>query len=209
LRARIALALLLVGAAPDRFRVRMRDHWQLASAAQSAVIQGDLPGARAAAARLADLSTEDVGPRLDPGLPRLVSAALALESAGDLPTAALAVAGLGGVCGDCHTVNGRGPGDAVVPRSEWSDEAPMPRHQLAADDLWLGIVAPSDVAWSRGARELATTRIPIPDPALAERQDEVARLAARALESTEDRGLVYAEILATCADCHDAVHQAR
>jgi mono/diheme cytochrome c family protein len=83
----------------------------------------------------------------------------------------------------------------------------MPRHQLAADELWLGIGGPSDASWTRGAHELATMRIPVPDSSFAPWQDTMVDLATRAETSAPaDRVEVYAEILANCADCHGAVH---
>jgi hypothetical protein len=64
-------------------------------------------------------------------------------------------------------------------------------HQLAADWLWLGLVAPSDPAWDRGARALVALA---PDGPLG-------AAAARAVGVTDPalRANVYADLVQTCA----------
>ena len=187
----------------------MRDHQLLTSAAQSAVIQGDLPGARAAGAALADLSPEQVHARLDPGLPKLVNASREVASAADLQAAATAVGTLGAVCADCHAATGHGPRADGQTTTGWGEEAHMPRHQWAADRMWLGLIAPSAEAWDGGARDLGAHRIPLAQdagPREVAAEAEIRRLAAAAPDAitTEARAAAYGELLATCAGCHTA-----
>lgn len=120
------------------------------------------------------------------------------------------------VCGDCHDLHERGP---AVPRTQpapWVDppetlDSRMHRHEVGVSQMWDGLVLPSEKAWRAGT--ITITRAPLRAPELAdEAVDEATRSrienvrmlakAARAATTYDDRGRVYGELIASCADCH-------
>jgi hypothetical protein len=200
----LPLSVTLV-AADSPMRIRMRDHAALADAAQSSVIASDLAGARAAGQRLAELSPDNTPDRLEPGLPKLVLAARALAAAPDLAAAGAAVGALGSTCGSCHAATGGGPraDRDAVPSALFSETAEMARHRWAADWLWLGLIAPSDPAWTRGVDALsAAPPPPGPRGEPGARAFADARQAVTAATTEEARGTAYGALVASCAGCH-------
>lgn len=192
------LLLVLLGStrSEDALTARMHTHLRLAASLHAETVRGHLEVVRELAARLAHLPPGDVPPELQTRLAALSAEAGALARAGDLEAAAIGVSRLGTACGACHEAVGRGP---TVRARAWPppddpDGAPMVRHQWAMDWLWLGLVAPSDAAWSRGARELARVA---PDARLAALADR-----AVSLEGPAERADATAELLVTCAACH-------
>ncbi|HKU39243.1 MAG TPA: hypothetical protein VJR89_13875, partial [Polyangiales bacterium] len=120
------------------------------------------------------------------------------------------------VCGDCHDLHQRGP-ERVRPEPEpWRDppeelEARMLRHQIGAEQLWEGLVLPSETSFRSGITTLTRAPLRAPerrgepiDEAMNARIEKVRALAkaARAATTYEARGQVYGELIATCADCH-------
>lgn len=80
--------------------------------------------------------------------------------------------------------------------------AQMHRHAWATEQLWLGLTAPSRVAWVAGAQVVASQG--------ADRNDDLAvalgplrELGLRAVTARRnERPALYGEILGTCATCH-------
>lgn len=208
---------VLVGAAPpdsSSVPLRMRTHWRLAASMETELIRGNLDVVRTMAGRLADLPPEELPSELRGPLEQLRLAAGAVENADDIDQAAVAVAQLGATCASCHMHTNRGPSDhpRSVPPEGW-DERRMTRHQWAADWMWLGLIAPSQSAWDRGATELA--RAPLLDadtprlPGFAQLESDVLSIAARAVGQTDpvDRAKLTGELLAACATCHRLVDE--
>lgn len=134
--------------------------------------------------------------------------------AADLADASRRLAALATKCGDCHATLG-GPATLT---SEPSDDAfgalpRMKRHEWAAARLWEGLVGPSDLAWRAGVRVLADAPLELESQApgtspIAELTRSVHDLAtsAGATQSSVDRNAVFAELMTTCAACHQRLH---
>lgn len=144
------------------------------------------------------------------------SAARRVALARDVPAAAVRVARVATACAACHTATGGGPvaTDPELPGQAWSVGQNMPLHRWAVDWMWLGLVADSDEAWVRGARELddrpLAPRFAGEGAArTAELEQQVYALARRALttEGAVDRAALMGELLATCATCHTRLPQ--
>jgi cytochrome c553 len=83
----------------------------------------------------------------------------------------------------------------------------MVAHALATDELWQGLMGPSDARWAAGARTL------IDAPALDSDVPDVAA-AAHHLRDLAQRGTtvdaagrarLFGDVLLTCATCHERV----
>jgi cytochrome c556 len=144
-----------------------------------------------------------------------------LSMAPDLISAAVAVAAIGGTCGDCHYIR-----QAKLSPSAWPQpEADLPtqgaedidvrmkRHAVASDELWAGLFGPSDAFWKRGADTLEGAPMRLVEqegePMRNELGFDVERvrdLARRArLASAPERPAIYGEFLAQCGTCHQQV----
>jgi len=198
----------------------MREHFEIATWSRNAVADGELEQLREPLAALAHYPYATVAPGgWMESLSQLQAAALVTSQAQTLQAAAAGVAAMARVCGECHRrqqhelyVEPRAlaldtpESDGVVTR--------MFRHSWAAERLWEGLVAPSDLAWRAGAQALA--RAPASTPHMLDPDDLAPEGFARALqrlrelgqeaggaESVEERTQLYALTLATCAQCHE------
>lgn len=192
----------------------MADHFLIASWARDAVIAGTIEPLREPLTALADYRYDDLRPGVWlPWIAQLQAAARLTASAENLDAAAMGVATMTRLCGECHRANGAGP--KVVPnlpaieRSEREDlSGRMFRHIWGATLLWEGLVSPSDEAWEQGARELRSAPAELDERLPAEFDAdlrEVVDLGTAASEAAtlEERADVYGLVLATCAGCHD------
>jgi hypothetical protein len=195
-------------------RASMQGHDKHGDAMRDAMVRGDLDGARGEAKVLAEMRV--AGPTS--GLFRhllgaMKDAAAQAAGASDLKGAGHDVAMVAKTCGDCHQAFGR-PGTIVgQPAAPASGvRASMQRHQWAAEQLWEGIVVPSDEAWSAGALALADAPLApeeltpgkSPAPRVGELAQTVHDLGRRAgaVERVDVRADLYGQMLGTCADCH-------
>jgi hypothetical protein len=189
----------------------------LAVAARDALIAGDMPGAVAAAQALAE---HDYGQTLPSSwkhwVAQMQQRASDVTLAPDFAAAGQAVAALALTCGDCHAHVMHGLKRSIEEPLEWKDppeemSARMERHEVGVDQLWLGLVYPSEVAWHNGSVSL--TRAPLSTvrargeeirPELQAELDQIRELArqARTASSLGERGAVYGSLLAHCASCH-------
>ena len=201
---------------PGRIEDYMLNHYVIAVLSRDAVIGGSLEGMRAPLRSFAEHKYADVA--LGGWLPyvaQLQEAARLTASAATLDLAATGVATMARGCGACHTASGRGPAVALrVANSHLQRtnmiHARMGMHMWAAEQLWEGLVVPSDEAWNQGAAALAHLPAEAPahepplSPAFAQALLEVRTLGENALEaaSQDDRANVYARLLARCAACH-------
>jgi cytochrome c553 len=195
----------------------MVEHFVLTTLARNALIVGRLETTRQALGALADHSYADTTPGdWRPWVDRLQAAARQVRSAKTPDEVARAVAGTASVCGECHRSRGRGPDfpqdydadDDQGLSNTLSDR--MERHVWAADRMWEGLTAPSDIAWNAGAGEVAslpsrppTGKAPLP-AGFAAALGEVRAIGSRArlAKQTAERVQIYARFIATCAPCH-------
>jgi len=193
----------------DLFQDHMDAHFREVGTIQTAVIFGDLEEARDQAGRLADHQASSwVPPQGEPYLEAMQSTAGELAASTDPYQVALLAGQLGADCGRCHQALDIGPEfeGQTVPDTE--PPTTMVRHIQGTDQLWEGLIGPSDVAWSAGAALLAEGSV---DPEF--RGDDLGRESmivgvfrlgreAQDAEGLEDRADVFGRILGTCSGCH-------
>jgi hypothetical protein len=186
--------------------------------ARDAVIAGDLDEARANGDFLAHQPFADLPERWRHWVKQMQVQAAELAIAPDLQHAATAVARMSLSCGDCHYQmhqDARGIGHAQsAPAAERENvEARMLRHERIADDLWNGLIRPSDSDWSQGARGLVEAPPQPPtqdgqqvDPAFAQHLNEIKAMGLQAVtaKTHPERAEVFGNYLARCVDCHQA-----
>jgi mono/diheme cytochrome c family protein len=197
----------------ESINVFMADHFLITVLARDAVIAGDMGSMRKPLQALADYSYSTVAP--GPWMrwmPQLQETARLTAHASTLDAAASGVATMARICAECHVATGGGP-KSQSPRPEThmvkrdTLAKRMVRHMTGADELWEGLMTPSESAWKAGAAALqyapSTTHESLP-PGFVSRLLEVRQLGVDAAEAAtqEQRSNVYGLLLATCADCH-------
>ncbi len=204
-------------AAPKTLPQHMAAHFAQAIDLREAVILGDLGAAVTAARMLADYNMKDLPDGWAPYVDRLRAAAKSGADAKTLDEAARAVGDVASACGGCHQARGGpifDPGDppAAVPGTATH----MARHHWAAARMWEGLVGPNNTAWTKGTEVLAdaplatTPANPTIDAlakrvhALGERGRNLIEQSAESSPIAQQRGAVYGELVATCANCHQA-----
>lgn len=195
--------------------VRMHANIASVRTIHAALLHDDLALARDAASRLA---------RLDPGaeIGRWAEPTRFLrEQAGrvarapDATEARRLTTELAVTCADCHMVYAR---DATfrsppVPDGDGSLRSAMERHQWAAEQMWLGIVAPSTALWSAGLQVMAedppfgldarlTRAQRLEAERLRARLRALGEVRGRELAGQNDRARRLAAALEVCAGCH-------
>jgi cytochrome c553 len=200
---------------PDAQRAAsMRRHYADAVAMHTAIIRGDLAGVTLAAQAL----TEYTAP---PGMPdrSTAHAATIRQAAHDaaeattIVSAAVSSALMLNACGQCHQLAGVQPAITLRPSPQIGGlVGHMLEHQRAADQIFQGLVTPSDVKWRDGMRAFAAAPLhaaDLPVGAQARRtlfqtEERMHRLAGDAAQATEPRTRAnyYGMLLAGCADCH-------
>jgi hypothetical protein len=136
--------------------------------------------------------------------------------AADVDDASQSLAALALACGNCHYHHDAGPAVAPAPPVAWKDgpdtlDGRMMRHADGVAQMWAGLVLPSDDAWRAGT--ITITRAPIAAPitkdgttdsrssAALERVRGLAK-RARTASTYAERGMIFGELIATCAHCH-------
>jgi mono/diheme cytochrome c family protein len=152
-------------------------------------------------------------------LPAMRAAAKEALDASDLTAAAAATSRLGLACGGCHAASNAvfESTDTSRPSMDEDTGSHMLRHQWAADKMWEGLIWPKSYSWQSGANLLFESAIKPHElgdqSGNAELQTMARRihqLAANAtmVQKAEERAEIYAEFLANCGGCHEAL-QAR
>ncbi len=189
-------------------------HFGLSVEVRASVLMGDLDAARVAARRVESHPTpSESPPELLPYLNATRRAAGRVAAATTISDAATAAAEMARSCGACHTAGSVGPRFVLGPPPEQPTDLGHPRKQLwAVVRLWQGLVAPSDSAWSLGARTLAELPLdastlarlggpPADAPALAARMRSLVEQAG-SRRDPYSRAEVVAGFLTTCGECH-------
>ncbi|MGD8860826.1 MAG: hypothetical protein PVI30_12520, partial [Myxococcales bacterium] len=204
-----------VADAPDTVHHMQSSFWT-AVEARDLLVAGDFEGAKRAAATLSKEDFSNLPDSWKTWVGEMQRVADEIAIAPDVRAAAIGVGRLGVTCGDCHWAQGTGPDQPRPDPLPWKDPPDdllerMDRHQAGADQLWLGLIAPSEDAWRAGTVSL--TRAPLAPPQedgeavddeLAQEVAQVRQLAvdAREARTHDERARVYGEFLATCASCH-------
>ena len=192
----------------------MHARYQAVTKIREHLIQGQLEPAKALAKDLVDPAPPEGTPAgWKPWVEQLHDASVKLEAAPDLPAATMALARVSATCADCHVAHDGGPGlerMRSIPPQVWSEGDNMPLHLWAVDWLWLGLTAPSETAWDRGATELRSAPLAkmfaTASPEAEQLEAKVYALAKTATtlgeERRGERTKIMGEMLATCAACH-------
>jgi hypothetical protein len=199
----------------EQFRALMSEHFGFAAWARDATSIGDVTAAREALLNLANHTYDGIVPGA--WLPRvraMQDQARGVAGATRLDQLANGVAQLGRACGECHAATGGGPA-VSEPRREPPPTEPdsfpdrMFRHRNAIEQLWLGLIAPSDAVWQEGALQLARSTSELHmQGAVPEDIDQALRelnwLGVQATLAREpfDRAESYGHVLGACAECH-------
>ena len=199
----------------DSIDTFMLEHFIVGTWVRDSIVDGNLEGIRAPLQALNDNGYAHVVPgKWMAGITRLQAAARLTAEAQTLAQAAKGLAAIGRACGECHRDHGgpiakHVPPDDSSPKTD-SFEARMFRHAWAVERMWEGLTMPSESAWAAGAAALAQAPASAPraprhvPPEIARTLDSVRALGAKAThaDTFEAREQAYAELLATCADCH-------
>ena len=179
-----------------------------------AVVRGDLRALRSPAAWFAEHgSTRSRAGETDVLEESLKLAAARAAAATDVSRAGAAVADLVGACGSCHeTLQATPRLPAIARPGHTSIVGHMLRHEQAAEQMLHGLVMPSDSLWLQGTTAFAETPLKAGDfPVDFERGEKMARVeadvhqlaqSAFAAETLSSRARAYAQLLGTCAACH-------
>lgn len=192
-------------------------HFERVGEMESAVIDGNLERAKTVSGVIAMMdSIPDLPANAKSYEVALKDQARIGAAAPDLAAAGRSVAGMGKSCGDCHRFLSRGPHFARTSqplRSEQPATGAMLRHRWAMDQMWDGMIGPSDSAWIRGAAalqeestylELIRPNVPRGDAMRAMAQS-LRGMGARAQGENDpgQRAIIYGRLLTTCVSCHD------
>jgi hypothetical protein len=184
----------------------MLSHYGDTTAMRKALVAGKLADYQAAAAALA---RDDWSPSAAADqaafAQRARSAASDAQTAPSLVVAAAALGALGDVCASCHLAS-RATEIPIAP--EEPSDATNPRmlaHAIASEQLWAGLILPSDASWMSGMQLL------IQAPALDDPSSEVSAAARHLSElarrgetaEPEQRGKLFGDVVLTCSGCHE------
>jgi hypothetical protein len=200
-------------------------------AAQAAIVRGELDDAREPAAWIAEHESvaglnrpiEEWASVVPEGWevhdPEIRAYARLISEADTFEEAASAAAKIAMNCGHCHLDVNAKPrvlelGARGVPPSDAVATVPhMLRHDWAVHQMWIGMINPSEEAWTEGAEVLADAALEpenLTDHAehtgrVGELAVQVHELGAQALETQvwTHRAAIYGQLLASCAGCHN------
>jgi mono/diheme cytochrome c family protein len=192
----------------------MRHHFAQVGLIHNSLTRGDLAAIREPATQLSRTA-------VPVGLPdaagsyvaAIRQAASRVVAATTLASAATATVSMLTQCGDCHRAVGVFPAPTIPKRPDVGGlVGEMLEHQRATDDMLVGLIVPSASQWRQGAERLTaakllSSKLP-PDPKLTQeirtaevRVHQIAKQAETAADASA-RGVIYAQLLTTCAQCH-------
>jgi hypothetical protein len=190
---------------------------------RDALIDADLERARSMARALRDRDYGDTLPQdWKPFIGDMRQHADQLALAPDFETAATELAMISLSCGNCHWFADHGPKplpDVRLLETSADEELlkeRMLRHAVGAEQMWEGLIIPSDHAWHVGTTVLAQAPLkpPLEDGMAIDRGmqagiDELRSLArtARVALSHKERARLYGQAIARCASCHEGARR--
>jgi cytochrome c553 len=197
----------------------MGEHYEQVAVAQKALIRGNLDDIREPVNWMASHQTVLGAPEgWGPHIREMQSAATSAAAAQDLETAAFAVASMSLTCGKCHEAVGAEPsvpalGARGLPPPEHIESVPhMLRHHWAVEQMWIGIINPSEDSWNEGVEALEIS--PLEPQKMTDNAEMTANVGdwAKAVHEIgtkaaqagdwDSRAELYGELLSTCARCH-------
>lgn len=206
-------------------RAHMQEHLDRTQQLRRSVQDGDLESAREMAVWLAD---HELSPNLAdswrPHVNAMQKSAQSVRDARTIADAAAAVGMLGEACAGCHReLSAPVTVPDSSPPSGSGIEAQMRLHAWAVEQMWRGLITPSDAAWVRGAEAMAKAEL-TPDQIFADRspspglldlerqaRDVANQARGVATVATGDtrRGQQYGVLITTCNACHAEVKASR
>lgn len=204
----------------------MWHHFWDVAVARDAVISGSVTDARAPLLRVAaGESNEPVPSDWLPWIDDMRREAQKAAQAETLSAMANVVTAVSAQCAECHRTTRGGP-EVNVESLEYKSpdrglSDVMTRHAFAADELWVGLTAPSYSSWVRGARALGEFPVPgleagpdadastheggaRPDPGMLDKLRAVRTLGLKAEAAGQpfEQTQVFSELIALCGECH-------
>jgi cytochrome c553 len=210
----------LVESRPDRMALMWHNFAQ-ASRIHEALVLGDLDAVLAPALELAGMPVPQDVPALGISyVEGIRSSARRVADARTLSLATAATASMLKTCGDCHLAVGAGVKPFPVRRPDADGlVGQMLEHQRAVDEMLQGLVVPSLFEWHLGADRLRSAPLHVEgvslDPALtADFRTVEMRVHAIADAAAEERDATarmsfYAQLVTSCAECHDLHNENR
>jgi hypothetical protein len=201
-------------------RELMKDHFTAVGLVRDALIVGNLELAKWNASFLAKREPDPAIASWSLYVDHLREQAAKVAEAPTLIAAAAASTELALECGRCHAANSVTPAFASVDRRiPASGTRPhMLRHEWAAEQMWDGLIGPSEARWNAGTSELAEAPLGQDEifanatatPAIARIATDVHALGAEGRKATTwtERAAIYGRLLASCAACHSAIPSA-
>jgi hypothetical protein len=191
----------------------MHQRFTAAQRLELAVVHGDLAGAHADARELAELGEPGALARWQPYFASIRDAAGQIEAAPGIVGAARLTATLGRRCARCHEAIGARIAFPAEPAPPGDPRLviQMASHRWAAEQMWQGLIGPSDARWLAGAGALTRAPLHIVAQAVTPSSeldiDDVARIRlyarrAEAAGSQDARADLFGAMLGTCAHCH-------
>ncbi|MFT3698666.1 MAG: hypothetical protein QM831_36305 [Kofleriaceae bacterium] len=190
-----------------------RMHERYASSRQIvyAIANSNLADAQDNARVIDGLVDPDLLPVWQPYIVDVQASARGIVNATNLGSAAHQFASMGGRCAACHT--------AMATKIKFDDSLPaienrtpgMLDHVQSAMSMWDGLVGPDDAHWTAGATALGTMPVNLiareATPSFVGDVDDTARIRALAARATaaryqDERVEVFADVMTTCAHCH-------
>jgi hypothetical protein len=201
---------------PERL-TEMRHHFGEVLLVHEAVIRGDLPAVRKPAMKVATIAMPTNVP--ETALPFVVALRQAGQRAARATTlsdAAAATVAMVNECANCHRTVGVFPAVPVRrPPDIGGVLGHMQQHQLATDDMLVGLMVPSPSQWRAGAEglrvaPLRASQLPRDSELTKWVREADVRLhdsadRATLADTTDLRTRAYVEIMTSCGQCH-SVH---
>jgi mono/diheme cytochrome c family protein len=194
--------------------VKMLYHFSDVMSVHEAVIRGELAAVRAPALRVAVVTMPaGMPPRAEVFVADIRAAGQRADDAKTFEAAARATVDMVSGCANCHRSVGVFPSPAMIaPRDIGGIVGHMQQHQLAVDNMLLGLMIPSPSTWRDGAdRLLVAPLLPSKYPDDVNLTNQIRKADARVhdlarqavnTESPTEQANVYTQVIANCAQCH-------
>ena len=201
-------------------RELMKDHFTAVVLVRDALIVGNVELAKWNASFLAQREPDPAVASWSMYVDHLREQAAKVADASTLAAVATASTELALECGRCHAANGITPAFPTVDRrvAASGTRPHMQRHQWAAEQMWDGLIGPSEARWNDGVAELAEAPLgqdelfsnATPTPAIVKVATDVHALGEEGRKATtwDARAAIFGRMLSSCATCHSAIPRA-